>query len=423
MAPGGRAGHADSARVESAATAFRHRRASLGPAQSGTPGSRTAHRPSAAPPYPNYRRFRLDSSGVSLEADSPHYNSASSPTLRDIREFTLAELEQFVVAAGERAFRARQVMGWIWRRGAQSFEAMSDLPADFREYLKNNFKLGPAPSAALTRSSDGTRKLLVALGDGEAIESVLIPADARVTLCLSSQCGCAMGCEFCATARMGLHRNLTAAEILSQIAAARGALDPGEEFTNYVFMGMGEPLANYPRLARALGAMTSDWGMGISPRRITVSTVGLAPAMERLLVEFPSVNLAVSLHAASDELRNRLVPVNRRYPLAVLIEACRRLPIKRRDRITFEYVMLAGVNDSPADARRLARMLGPLRAKINLIFFNPFAGAPFGPSPRASVEDFQAILRQGNLTATVRESRGGDIAAACGQLYAQRQTA
>lgn len=356
---------------------------------------------------------------MSLQADSSDYASAPSP--RDIRELTLAELEQFVAAAGERTFRAHQVMGWVWRRGAQNFDAMSDLPAGFREYLKKHFKISGAPEAALSRSIDGTRKLLVALGDGEAIESVIIPADGRVTLCISSQCGCAMGCEFCATARMGLHRNLSAAEILGQIAAARRALDSDEEFTNYVFMGMGEPLANYSRLRRALGAMTSDWGMGISPRRITVSTVGLVPAMERLLGEFPSVNLAVSLHATTDEMRDRIAPINRRYPLGVLIDACQRLPIKRRDRITFEYVMLDGVNDSPADALRLVRMLGPLRAKVNLIFFNPFAGAQFGPSSRAAVEGFQAILQQGNLTATMRESRGGDIAAACGQLYARRQ--
>ena len=231
-----------------------------------------------------------------------------------------------------------------------------------------------------------------------------------------------MACEFCATALMGLHRNLTAAEIIGQMAAARRELAPGEQLTNYVFMGMGEPLANYPRLARALSIMTSAWGMGISPRRVTVSTVGLVPAMERLLAEFPSVNLAVSLHATTDELRDRIAPINKRYPLKRLIDACRGLPIKRRDRVTFEYVMLAGVNDSSADARRLVRLLGQLKAKVNLIIFNPFPGAPFAPSARAAVEGFQAILRQGNLTATIRESRGQDIAAACGQLYAERQS-
>ena len=342
--------------------------------------------------------------------------------IRDVRELMLDELEQFVFAAGERAFRARQVMEWLWQRGADSFDAMSDLGAEFRAYLNNHFRISPTPAASVAKSSDGTRKLLLALGDGEAIESVIIPAGERVTLCLSSQAGCAMACEFCATALMGLHRNLTAAEIIGQLAAARRELEPGEQLTNYVFMGMGEPLANYPRLARALSIMTSAWGMGISPRRVTVSTVGLVPAMERLLAEFPSVNLAVSLHATTDELRDRLAPINRRYPLKRLIEACRALPIKRRDRVTFEYVMLAGVNDSPADARRVVRLLGQLKAKVNLIIFNPFPGAPFAPSARAAVEGFQAILRQGNLTATIRESRGHDIAAACGQLYAERQS-
>jgi 23S rRNA (adenine2503-C2)-methyltransferase len=360
------------------------------------------------------------------EQVNPHPHPADAAPaeapIRDVRELMLGELEQYVVAADERAFRARQVMGWLWRRGADSFDAMSDLATGFRAHLKNHFKISPAPSAVVARSADGTRKLLVALGDGEAIESVIIPAGERVTLCLSSQAGCAMACEFCATALMGLHRNLTAAEILGQIAAARRKLAPSELLTNYVFMGMGEPLANYPRLVRALSIMTSAWGMGISPRRVTVSTVGLVPAMERLLAEFPSVNLAVSLHATTDELRDRLAPINKRYPLKRLIDACRGLPIKRRDRVTFEYVMLAGVNDSPADAHRLVRLLGQLKAKVNLIIFNPFPGAPFAPPARAAVEGFQAILRQGNLTATIRESRGQDIAAACGQLYAERQS-
>lgn len=339
---------------------------------------------------------------------------------RDIRELTLAEFENAVVASGERGFRARQVMGWVWERGAASFEAMSDVPAAFRDYLKCNFKLSGAPESAVARSQDGTRKLLVALGDGEAVESVIIPAGERTTLCISSQVGCAMGCEFCATALMGLRRNLAAGEILGQIQAARRYLNAGEELTNYVFMGMGEPLANYPRLARVLETMTADWGIGISPRRITVSTVGLVPGMERLLAEFPTVNLAVSLHATTDELRDRIAPINRRYPLRELIEACRRLPLRRRNRITFEYVMLRAVNDSAGDAHRLVRMLAPMRAKVNLIMFNPFPGAPFEGSERAAVEAFQAIIRQGNLTATIRESRGRDIAAACGQLYAER---
>jgi 23S rRNA (adenine2503-C2)-methyltransferase len=218
---------------------------------------------------------------------------------------------------------------------------------------------------------------------------------------------------------MGLRRNLAASEILGQIVAAKPECADDERLTNYVFMGMGEPLANYTRLSRALTIMTAEWGLAISPRRITVSTVGLVPTMGRLVTDFP-VNLAVSLHATSDELRNRLAPINCRYPLAELLDACRRLPLSRRCRITFEYVMLSGVNDSPEDARRLLKMLRPLKSKVNLIFFNPFSAAPFQPSPRAQVEDFQAILLRGNLTATIRESRGRDIAAACGQLYAER---
>jgi 23S rRNA (adenine2503-C2)-methyltransferase len=218
---------------------------------------------------------------------------------------------------------------------------------------------------------------------------------------------------------MGLERNLTAAEIVGQLIAASRYLEEGQHLTNYVFMGMGEPLANYPRLLRALTIMTSPWGMGISPRRITVSTVGLVPMIEKLMAE-TSVHLAVSLTATTNELRDRLAPINRRYPLEQLLDACRRLDLGRR-RITFEYVMLAGVNDTAADAARLVRLMAPLRAKVNLIFFNSFAGSGFAPSSRAVVERFQAILLKGNLTATIRESRGRDIAAACGQLRVEHQ--
>jgi len=334
----------------------------------------------------------------------------------------LDELEAVVAEAGERVFRARQIAGWLYARGAFSFDAMLDLPRELREHLKVRFKIGSGVVSTVARSSDGTRKLLVGLGDGEAIETVIIPSGERVTLCTSSQAGCAMACEFCATARMNLRRNLSVGEMLSQIFLARRELAEGEELSNYVFMGMGEPLANYPRLLKTLQIMTAPWGMAISPRRITVSTVGIVPMMERLLHDIP-VRLAVSLHATTDELRNRLAPINRRYPLARLLDACRRLPIKQRDRITFEYVMLRGVNDSRDDAKRLVKLLSPHKAKVNLIFFNPFDGAGFEPSPRPAVEAFQAILAHGNLTATIRESRGGDIAAACGQLYAKRRAA
>jgi 23S rRNA (adenine2503-C2)-methyltransferase len=342
-----------------------------------------------------------------------------SEVRREIRDLRLEELEQLVVAAGERAFRARQIAQRLWRRDATSFDEMVELPAALRELLKQHLKIESLPIAHLDRAADRTRKLLIRLHDGERIESVIIPTEGRVTLCLSSQAGCAMGCTFCATALMGLRRNLSIAEILGQVIAVRRELETGEALTNFVFMGMGEPLANYPRLSQTLETMTAEWGMAISPRRITVSTVGLVPMMERLLTDF-QVNLAVSLHATTDDVRDRLAPINRRYPLKVLLTACGELPLQRRRRITFEYVMLDGVNDSAEDARRLVKMLAPIRAKVNLIFFNPFAGASFLPTPRSRVEAFQALLQQGNLTATIRESRGQDIAAACGQLYAEQ---
>jgi 23S rRNA (adenine2503-C2)-methyltransferase len=353
----------------------------------------------------------------------------AAPAMLDLHDMTLEELEQVVAAAGERPYRAGQILHWTYARGAKSFDEMHDLPGRLRQYLKEHITFGGSTisialdaRSMLSKSADGTRKLLIRLGDGEEIESVIIPTEKRVTLCMSSQVGCAMACEFCATARMGLHRNMTAAEILAQIYAAKRELVAGEELTNFVFMGMGEPLANYPRLIRALTIMTAEWGMGISPRRITVSTVGLVPMMEKLLGDIP-VQLAVSLHATTNALRDRLAPINKRYPLEVLLDACRNLPIKRRNRITFEYVMLAGVNDSVADARRLVRLLAPLRAKVNLIFYNPFEGSELQTSPRAAVEAFQAILKHGSLTATIRESRGLDIAAACGQLYAEQHVA
>jgi 23S rRNA (adenine2503-C2)-methyltransferase len=339
-----------------------------------------------------------------------------------LRELTLAELEHVVTETGEAPYRARQIMRWLWMHNASSFEAMREVPARLRQYLMQRFRISRCMVSYVARSADGTRKLLLRLDDGAQIESVIIPTEDRTTLCISSQAGCAMACRFCATSRMGLHRNLTAGEILGQIIAAKPECADGRHLTNYVFMGMGEPLANYARLSRALAIMTAEWGLAVSPRRITVSTVGLVPMMDRLLADFP-VNLAISLHATSDRLRDWLAPINRRYPLAELLAACRRLPLSRRSRITFEYVMLDGINDSPEDARRLVRMLAPLKSKVNLILFNPFVGAPFQPSPRAQVDAFQAILHQGNLTATIRESRGQDIAAACGQLYAEKKVA
>jgi 23S rRNA (adenine2503-C2)-methyltransferase len=293
----------------------------------------------------------------------------------------------------------------------------------------------PPPPEVVAQAADGTRKLLfhlsAAVERGEspaAIESVLIPqtgrpdgARDRLTLCISSQAGCAMGCGFCATALLRPVRNLRPAEIVGQVRAGRALAAP-EPLTNIVFMGMGEPLANYEAVRCALEILTAEWGYAISPRRITVSTVGLVPMIPRLLAD-TGVNLAVSLTATTDAVRSRLMPVNRRYPLATLLETCRELPLPRRKRITFEYVLLDGENDSDADAERLVRLLHGLRAKINLIPFNPFPGAGFAPSPRARILRFQALLRDRGLGTTIRESRGQDIQAACGQLAAARPAA
>ncbi len=346
---------------------------------------------------------------------APSASEELRPSKADILEISLQELEAAFRQWGEAPYRARQVMRWIYRGRRFSFAEMTDLPKSLRLRLAETYDVGLPQLAAKRVSSDGTSKLLLQLRDGETIESVIIPADGRLTLCVSSQVGCAMRCAFCATAQMGLRRNLTAGEILGQILAACRTLATAETFTNYVFMGMGEPLANYPRLRQALQVMTAPWGMAISPRRITVSTVGLVPLIERLLRE-TGVNLAVSLTATTDAQRDWLMPVNRRFPIQTLLEACRNLPLKGRSRITFEYVLLKGVNDSIADAKRLARLLAPLRCKVNLIYFNPFEGSAFESTPREQAQRFQATLRQAGITATIRESRGTDIAAACGQL-------
>jgi len=294
---------------------------------------------------------------------------------------------------------------------------MTDLGRPLRAALARDFALPVLRPAAIAQAADGTRKLLFALGAGQAVESVVIPDPPRLTACVSSQAGCAMGCQFCATARLGLQRNLSAVEIAAQLVAARRVLAPEERLTNVVFMGMGEPLHNYDALLEAIEILTADWGLGFSSRRVTVSTVGLLPQLERLVRE-TSVNVAVSLTATTDALRNRLMPVNRRYPLAELMATCRALPIAQRRRITFEYVLLAGVNDTAADAARLVKLLHGIRAKVNLIPFNPFPDSGFAPPPPAVVQQFQQRLLAAGMNASVRAARGRDIQAACGQLAA-----
>jgi len=344
----------------------------------------------------------------------------------NIKALTPDELSDWLRTHDEPGYRAKQILQWIFHKGAASFEEMSDLSKRLRALLADSFSILRPEVVRLARSADGTSKFLLALEDGSHIESVLIPAERseRLTLCISSQVGCGMGCAFCATATLGLKRNLRSFEIVDQVLEARRALASGAAgdpqhptITNIVFMGMGEPLHNYDAVVQAIGVLGAEWGVGFSPRRITVSTVGLVPQMKRLL-EDTRVNLAVSLSAADDEVRGRLMPVNRKYPLAALAAACRALPLPRRKRITFEYVMLRGRNDSLEDARRLGILLRGIPSKVNLIPFNPFPHSGFAPTARPAIEAFrEALLRQG-IHATVRESRGRDIQAACGQLAA-----
>jgi 23S rRNA (adenine2503-C2)-methyltransferase len=344
-------------------------------------------------------------------------NSSRVRELRpNVRSQTLDELTAWTESRGFPAYRGNQIAGWLYNRQLTAVEDMHNLPAVLREALLHDFDCSFPTVAKRSDSVDGTTKLLIGLADAKVVESVIIPRDERITLCISSQVGCALDCQFCATARLGLQRNLEPAEIVGQVLRARDAAAPSI-LTNYVFMGMGEPLANYDRLIRALTILTARWGLGISPRRITVSTVGLVPQMVRL-IEDTSVHIAVSLTAARDELRDRLMPINVRYPLAELIGACKRLDLPRRKRITFEYVMLDGVNDTMRDAEELIRLLHGVRAKVNLIPFNPFPGAGFGRSPDERIEAFRERLLAAGIHATVRTSRGRDIQAACGQLAA-----
>ncbi len=335
---------------------------------------------------------------------------------RDLKGMTRRELETFVEALGERAFRGRQIMRWIYHRGAEDFSVMSDLPKALRKRLSERARLSRLELIAEEESRDGTRKFLFGLSDGGAIESVLIPDEDRLTLCVSTQVGCAMGCRFCLTARGGFARDLTAAEIVDQVLQVRRLLPSSKRITNVVLMGMGEPLANYQEVVKAIEVMEDDLGLGLSARRITLSTVGLLPELERLFVDGVRCRLAISLNASDQETRQRLMPISRKYPLEQLLDVCRRLPLPSRERITFEYVLIAGVNSSPEDARRLASILKGIRCKVNLIPLNEAPEIPFRSPSREEILEFQRILIEAGYTALIRESRGADISAACGQL-------
>ncbi len=338
----------------------------------------------------------------------------------DLKNLSLSELETLVVHLGEKPYRAKQIARWLYVKGVDEFDAMTDLSQSFRQHLQEVSFIGKLVVVEEKRALDGTRKFLFRLADGRFIESVIIREPKRLTLCISTQVGCRMGCQFCHTATMGLIRHLQAGEIIDQILQARKRLTAGETLTNLVFMGMGEPLDNYANTVKALRTITHPEGLGMSPRRITVSTSGLVPAIKAFGQENLPVNLAVSLNASEEGSRTRLMPVNKKYTIQQLLQACREYPLPRSRRITFEYVLLAGVNDSLDDAKRIAKLLRGIRCKINLIPFNEVEGLPFNRPSRETVLAFQQYLQEQYYSVFIRESRGQEILAACGQLAVPR---
>jgi 23S rRNA (adenine2503-C2)-methyltransferase len=339
----------------------------------------------------------------------------------DIAGLDRLELEEALARHGRERFRARQIFRWVYRRGVTDPGAMTDLPRDLRAALAADFVLTTPDVVARERSTDGTEKFLLRLADGRQIESVFIPDTPAMTFCVSTQVGCAMACAFCLTGKMGLIRNLTAGEIAGQVRVLADALDLRDKAFNIVLMGMGEPLHNYDETMKALRILADEHGLAVPERRVTLSTVGLLPALERLAQEAFMPNLAISLHAPTDLRRGELVPINKKYGVGDIIQACKQFPLKKRSRITFEYVLLAGVNDAPEDARALARLLKGVKSKVNLIPLNAAPGIPFERPSDAVIDRFAKILADSRIIVSVRKSRGRDIRAACGQLIVEGQ--
>jgi 23S rRNA (adenine2503-C2)-methyltransferase len=339
----------------------------------------------------------------------------------DLAELERPALEALLASRGVERFRARQIFRWIYRRGVPDVDAMTDLPRELRATLASDFTLTTPVVVKRERSIDGTEKFLLRLHDGREIESVFIPDTPAMTFCISTQVGCAMACAFCLTGKMGLVRHLTAGEIVGQVRVLIDALDMRDKRFNIVLMGMGEPLHNYDETMKALRILADEHGLEVSPRRVTLSTVGLLPALERLAKEPVMPNLAISLHAPTDVTRGELVPVNKKYGIADIIAACRRFPLKKRSRITFEYVLLAGVNDSPDDARKLAKLMAGLKSKVNVIPLNAAPGIPFERPSDEAIDRFAKTLADHDILVSVRKSRGRDIRAACGQLIVEGQ--
>jgi 23S rRNA (adenine2503-C2)-methyltransferase len=339
----------------------------------------------------------------------------------DLAELDRPALEAALAERGHESFRARQLFAWMYRRGVTEVEAMTDLSRELRATLTASFKLTTPEIIGRERSSDGTEKFLLRLADGRQIESVFIPDTPSMTFCISTQVGCAMACAFCLTGKMGLVRNLSAGEIVGQVRVLAHNVDLHDRAFNIVLMGMGEPLHNYDATMKALRILADEHGFALPPRRVTLSTVGLLPALERLAREPIMPNLAISLHAPTDAQRGDLVPLNKKYGVSDVIKACKRFPIRKRSRITFEYVLLAGVNDSPQDARVLAKLVASVKCKVNLIPLNAAAGIPFERPSDAAIDRFAKVLAERGVTVSVRKSRGRDIRAACGQLIVEGQ--
>ena len=337
-------------------------------------------------------------------------------TRRDLAELDPVELETALASLGAQRFHARQIYGWIHKRGVTDFAQMTDLSRELRALLTATCVVTTPRIARKDVSVDGTTKYLLELADGKFIESVYIPDTPAQTFCISSQVGCAMGCGFCLTGRMGIFRNLTAGEIVGQVRLLAADLGFLDRSFNIVLMGMGEPLHNYEAVMKALRMLASELGLAMSAKRFTLSTVGVLPGIERLAREEFMPNLAISLHATTEEQRSAIVPINRKYSLAQLMAACRAFPVRKRGRITFEYVLLDGINDTLEDARRLVKLLNGIKSKVNLLPLNEAAGIPFNRPSDERVNTFARILADHEVNVTVRKSRGRDIRAACGQL-------
>jgi 23S rRNA (adenine2503-C2)-methyltransferase len=341
-------------------------------------------------------------------------NSLTEKT--DLKNLSPSELERFIASFGKERYRSIQILRWLYQKGAHSIEEMTNLSKNFRRQLNEVCTISTLHPLMVEEAKDGTKKFLFQLEDGNRIESVLIPHKKRLTLCLSTQVGCALGCRFCLTGKKGWKRDLTVSEILNQILSVKETLAGRNSITNVVLMGMGEPLANYENTLKAIELMLYPDAFKFSSRRITLSTAGLLPELERLSNEKKQFRLAVSLNASDEETRSHLMPINRRYPLEKILELCRSFPLRPRTRITFEYVLIEGINDSPQDAKRLIRILRGIPSKVNLIPLNEAPGIPFKRPLEEKVKRFQEILMEAGLTAIVRTSKGTEISAACGQL-------